>query len=72
MIVRLHRMHEMQTIVTDVCGVCLSVCLSSGSAVCGAFMQTLPNYIALLFLSLSYCVLCNSLFFEFVCNFHAK
>jgi len=24
-------MHEMQTIVTDVCGVCLSVCLSRGS-----------------------------------------
>jgi len=23
-------MHEMQTIVTDVCGVCLSVCLSRG------------------------------------------
>jgi len=25
-----HRMHEMQTIVTDVCGVCLSVSLSCG------------------------------------------
>jgi len=25
-IIRLHRMHEMQTIVTDLCGVCLSVC----------------------------------------------
>jgi len=25
---RLHRMHEMQTILTDVCSVCLSVCLS--------------------------------------------
>jgi len=27
-IVRLHRMHEMQTIVTDDCSVCLSVCPS--------------------------------------------
>jgi len=25
-------MHEMQSIVTDVCGVCLSVCLSCGSS----------------------------------------
>jgi len=31
-IFRLHRMHEMQTIVTDVRGVCLSVCLSRGSS----------------------------------------
>jgi len=30
-IIKLHRMHEMQTTVTDVCGVCLSVCLSRGS-----------------------------------------
>jgi len=28
---KLHRMHEMQTIVTDVRGVCPSVCLSRGS-----------------------------------------
>jgi len=28
---RLYRMHEMQTVVTDVRGVCLSVCLSRGS-----------------------------------------
>jgi len=28
---RLHRMHDMQTIVTDVSGVCLPVCLSRGS-----------------------------------------
>jgi len=27
-IFRLHRMHEMLTIVIDVCGVCVSVCLS--------------------------------------------
>jgi len=25
-VIKLHRMHEMQTIVTDVRGVCLSVC----------------------------------------------
>jgi len=42
-------MHEMQTIVTDVCGVCPSVCLSRGSTVCGAFVQPLPNYFGLLF-----------------------
>jgi len=30
-ICRLHRMHEMLTIVTDVRGVCQSVCLSRGS-----------------------------------------
>jgi len=32
----LHRMYEMQTIVTDARGVCPSVCLSRGSTVCGA------------------------------------
>jgi len=31
--VRLHRMHEMQTIVNDVCGVCLSV-MVVGQSVC--------------------------------------
>jgi len=29
---RLHRMHEMQPILTDVQGICLSVCLSCGSS----------------------------------------
>jgi len=29
-------MHEMQTIVTDVCGVCLSVCQSVSLSVCHA------------------------------------
>jgi len=38
-------MHEMQTIVTDVRG----VCPSRGSTVCGAFVQPLPNYFGLLF-----------------------
>jgi len=42
-IIRLHRMHEMQPIVTDVCGICPSVCLSCSSTVCGAFVQSLPN-----------------------------
>jgi len=37
----LRRMHEMQTVVTDFYGVCLSVCLSRGSTVCGAFVQFL-------------------------------
>jgi len=32
--VRLHRMHEMQTIVTDVRGVCLSLCPSVCLSVC--------------------------------------
>jgi len=45
-------MHEMQTIVTVVRGVCQSVrptvCLSRGSTVCGAFVQPLPNYFGLL------------------------
>jgi len=41
-------MHEMQTIVTDVRGVCLSVSLSRGSTVCGALVQPLPNYFGLL------------------------
>jgi len=36
-IVRLHWMHEMQTVVVDDHDVCLSVCLSCDSAVCGAF-----------------------------------
>jgi len=39
-IFRLHQMHEMQTIVTDECGVCLSVChaaqLGDVCSVCGA------------------------------------
>jgi len=39
----------MQTIVTDVRCVCLSVCLSRGSTVCGAFVQPLPNYFGLMF-----------------------
>jgi len=30
-IIRLHRMHEMQSVLTDVCGVCLSICQSRGS-----------------------------------------
>jgi len=30
-VLRLHRMHEMQTVVTDDSGVCQSVCLSRGS-----------------------------------------
>jgi len=39
-------MHEMKTIVTDVCSVCLSVCLSTISAsLCGSqSVQPLPNY----------------------------
>jgi len=46
---RLHRMHEMQTIVTDDPGVYPSVCLSRGSTLCGEFVQPLPNYFGLLF-----------------------
>jgi len=41
-------MHEMQTSVTDVSGVCPSVCLSRGSTVCHAFMQPLPNHFGFL------------------------
>jgi len=61
-------MHEMQTTVTDVCNVCLSVfssvCLSRGSinsiSVCGGHLvQPLPNYCGLLF-----CLLLLSLFIE--------
>jgi len=56
-------MHEMQTIVTDVRGVCLLVCpsisLSRGSTVCGAFVQPLPNYfgLALVMLCITYTML---------------
>jgi len=53
---RLHRMHEMQSILTDDCGVCQSVCLSvswqhgGASSVCGGYsVQPLPNYFGLLF-----------------------
>jgi len=47
---RLHRMHELQTIVTDVCVVCPSVSLSVTQLnVCDAFVQPLPNYFGLLF-----------------------
>jgi len=48
---RLRRMHEMQTIVTDVRGVCPSVCLSRGGAcsVCGGHsVQALPNCFGIL------------------------
>jgi len=38
-------MHEMQTIVTDVCGVCLSVSLS---VMWAHLVQPLPNYFGLL------------------------
>jgi len=31
-VIRLHRMHEMQSILTDVSVVCLPVCLSRGSS----------------------------------------
>jgi len=41
-------MHEMWTIVTDVRGVCLSVCLSRGFLCRGHSMQPLPNYFGLL------------------------
>jgi len=46
---KLHRMREMQTIVTDVRGVCLSVCLSRGAcSVCeGHSVQPLPSYFGL-------------------------
>jgi len=44
-------MHEMETIVTDVCGVCLSVCSSvSLSVVWGHLLQPLPNHFGLLLL----------------------
>jgi len=43
-ITRLRQMHQMQSIAIDVRGVCPSVCLSCGSAVCGAFVHPLPNY----------------------------
>jgi len=56
---RLHRTHEMQTIVTDVLGVCLSLCpfviLSHGwirrrvQCVRGHSVQPLPNYFGFLF-----------------------
>jgi len=46
---RLHRMHEMQTIVTNVHSVCLSVCLlrgfiNSASLCWGHSVQLLPNH----------------------------
>jgi len=51
-IIRLHRMHETQTIFTDVCCVCPLVCpsvchmaqLCVCVCVCDAFTQPLPNY----------------------------
>jgi len=48
-------MHEMQSIVIDVRGVCPSVCQSVRHAaqLCGAFVQPLPNYFGLL---LYFCV----------------
>jgi len=52
-VIRLHRMHEMQTIVTDVRGVCLSVCPSVTrrvQCVRGLSVQPLPNYFELLLL----------------------
>jgi len=39
-------MHEMQTVVTDVRGICPSVC--HVAQLCGAFVQPLPNYFGLL------------------------
>jgi len=47
-------MHEMQTVVTDVSGVCPSVCLSRGrlnsASLCGGHpVQTLPNHFGFLF-----------------------
>jgi len=63
-------MHEMQTIVTDVRGVCLSVCLSRGlnwwrrvqcapRAICarGHSVQTSPNASGLLFIWFGLCCL---------------
>jgi len=48
-IIRLHPMHQMQTIDTDVRG----VSLSRGSTVCGAFLQPLPNHFGLLLYAIS-------------------
>jgi len=43
-------MHEMQTIVTNVCGVCLSVTrLNSASLFGGHLVQPLPNHFGFLF-----------------------
>jgi len=63
---RLHQMHEMLTVFADVCGVCLSVCLSCGlnrrwrmqympCAVCvwGHLVQLLPNTFGLLLVQLN-------------------
>jgi len=36
-VIRLPQMHEMQTIVTDVCGVCQSVCLAARLHCVGSF-----------------------------------
>jgi len=53
----LHRMHEMQTIVTDVCGVCLSCAAQLGFTVLGHLVQPLPNDFGLLFVhSLAYVI----------------
>jgi len=60
-IIRLHRMREMQTVVTDVHSVCPKVChatLSYGWAVCVAFVQPLPNYFGLLLLQQTDTVFC--------------
>jgi len=49
-------MHEMQTIVTDVCGVCPSVCISRGSAWLRSachLVQPLSNHFGLLFFSIT-------------------
>jgi len=63
-IIRLHRMHDMQTIVTDVRGVCLSAChvAQLNFTVWGHSVQSLPNY------NLSYLVLRRRtwLFFQHV------
>jgi len=64
-------MHEMQTIVSDVRGVCPSVCLSRDSTVCGAFVQPLPNYFGLLLkflLGFVFGVISRSLFARFSCQ----
>jgi len=52
-VVRLHQMHEMLTILTDVRGVCPSVCLSQSlnwqrQCVQGDSVQPLPNAFSLL------------------------
>jgi len=68
---RLHRMHEMQTIVTDMRGVCQSICLSvtrlNSASQCGGHSVQLCQITFASCIKFPLCIMCRPIYLQF-CN----